>query len=81
MKTINDFNIGQIVKLVPKTQHGKNRINQHGEMWVVKMLAKNGKFISLNSMGNTWKNHEGQLVNDWRRVDIKNDINFEIVEI
>jgi hypothetical protein len=79
MKTIDDFKVGQIVKLVPKSNHGRNRITQHGELWEVKMVAKTGRFISLNSMGNTWRTITGDMVRDWRRVDINGDSNFEIL--
>jgi hypothetical protein len=78
MRTINDFKVGQVVSLKPKTIHGKNRIQQHGQDWKVVMLAKTGRFISLNSMNDTWKTHDGKMIPDSRRVDINNDPNFEI---
>ena len=80
MKKIDDFKVGQVITLKPKTNHAKNRIKQHGSDWEITMLAKTGRFIGLNSMNYTWKTHDGKMIPDFRRVDINNDVNFEIVK-
>lgn len=37
--TLTDFTLGQHVQLSAKTQHGKNRLAQHGKVWVVEKIG------------------------------------------
>ena len=60
---------GGWVTLKGKTRHGKNRINQHGERWMIIEL-RNGKML-LESAAETDK---GGV--DWRWVDLHDDQNF-----
>jgi len=65
-----------------KTRHGKNRINQHGEVWEV--VDDNGKFkgqpaFSLKSLNKT-EGPRGKKGHDSRWVLKKNDPDFEIVD-
>lgn len=69
------------VVLRGKTRHGKNRINQHGDKWLV---VKVGKFkgqpaVALRSFDKTEgpRNSKGF---DSRWVLIQDDPNFEIVD-
>lgn len=61
------------VTLKGKTRHGKNRINQHGERWMIIEL-RNGKMLVESS-----EKTEGPKDNkgfDWRWVDLHDDPNF-----
>lgn len=60
---------GGWVTLKGKTRHGKNRINQHGERWMIIEL-RNGKML-VESAAETDK---GGF--DWRWVDLHDDKNF-----
>ena len=60
---------GGWVTLKGKTRHGKNRINQHGERWMIIEL-RNGKML-VESAAETDK---GGF--DWRWVDLHDDQNF-----
>ena len=66
------------VRLRGISRHGKNRISQHGDLWVVKAVRESvkfptsapGPFLSLGSV----------TTEDWRWISEVNDPNFEIVE-
>ena len=60
---------GGWVTLKGKTRHGKNRINQHGERWMIIEL-RNGKMLVESSE----KTDKGGC--DWRWVDLHDDQNF-----
>lgn len=60
---------GGWVTLKGVTRHGKNRINQHGERWMIIEL-RNGKML-VESAAETDK---GGF--DWRWVDLHDDKNF-----
>ena len=69
------FDKGDWVKLKGKTRHGKNRINQHGNHWLVTHV---GKFqgqpaVMLRSMKQT---DRGNF--DGRWVQLNDDSNFEM---
>jgi hypothetical protein len=71
--------IGDFVRLRGKTRHGKNRINQHGDVWEVvdEQLTK----ILLQSLQNTFKDTPNRVAEkDWRWISSVDDKNFEIVE-
>lgn len=73
MDSVFFLNEGDLVTLVGKTRHGKNRINQHGSKWEVIEL-RNGKML-LESENET----EGPRDNkgrDWRWVDLHDDKDF-----
>lgn len=68
------------VILVGKTRHGKNRINQHGNKWLVMEV---GKFrgqpaLSLRSFDKT-EGPKDNKVFDSRWVLLQNDPNFSII--
>lgn len=66
------------VKLVGKTRHGKNRINQHGDMWFVEEVR--GDKMLLRSERKT-EGPKHNKVFDGRWVQLKDDQNFEWSEI
>ena len=67
-----------VVKLKGITQHGKNRIHQHGEFWVLETLSnfRGQRAMSLRSMDKTLK-VGGENHFDGRWVLLHNDPNFE----
>jgi hypothetical protein len=52
-----------VVKLIPKTRHAKNRVHEHGDMADVIQIRKTS-FCAMASDG------------DWRWVDVPNDRDF-----
>lgn len=78
----NHFNwravcIGDFVRLKGKTRHGKNRINQHGDVWEV--IDEQLTRVLLQSLEETFKTTKGRQ-KDWRWISSVDDKNFEIVE-
>ena len=67
---------GDWIILKGKTRHGKNRINQHGENWMIRAVSvfQGQPALMLRSENRTDK---GGF--DGRWVHIKDDKNFEIV--
>lgn len=74
---------GKILRLKGKTQKGKSRINEHGELWKVTMIKPFEGVMRLESMNNTFKfNGEWRKDVRWVNVEIvRNDENFELVGI
>jgi hypothetical protein len=66
------------INLKGKTRHGKNRVNQHGEWWVVSNETEKSFWLESIDCECTTCNKWGQ---DGRWVDKKNDVNFDIVEL
>lgn len=69
---------GKHIKLKGISRHGKNRINQHGEEWVV--LRVDGPKVLLRSLNKTFKDGPNQWSHDMRWVNTDFDSDFEIVE-
>ena len=69
------------VRLSPKCRHGKNRINQHGDTWVVMNVStfRGQPAVNLRSMGKTFK-MGSSWVFDGRWVQLNNDSDFDIIE-
>ena len=71
--------IGDFVRLEGKSRHGKNRINQHGDVWEVldEQLTK----LLLSSLEAT-EGPKHNKVKDWRWISAvdSEDPNFTIVE-
>jgi hypothetical protein len=72
-----------IIRLKGKTKKGKDRINQHGELWKVTMIKDDKGVMRLESMNNTFKfNGEWRKDERWVSVNIvRGDENFELVGI
>ena len=70
---------GAIVKLKPHSRHGKNRITQHGDRWVVMNVStfRGQPAVHLRSMDKTFK-MGSSWVFDGRWVLLQNDENFTI---
>ena len=42
---MRNFRVGQIITLMGKTKHGKNRIKEHGEKWEIRKININKLFL------------------------------------
>ena len=74
---ITHRDVGKWVLLKGKTRHGKNRINQHGDMWLIESVAnfQGQPAMLLRSENKT----EGPKDNKWfdsRWVLLRDDPNF-----
>ena len=67
--------IGDMVTLVGKSRHGKNRIKEHGDRWTI-LQIKNNVACCNGGKGFMLGNNDG----DVRWVADKDDPDFEIVE-
>ena len=77
------INTGKILRLKGKTKKGKDRINQHGELWKVTMIKPFEGVMRLESLNNTFK-FNGKMIKDVRWVStsiVTQDENFELVGI
>ena len=74
---------GKILRLKGKTQKGKSRINEHGELWKVTGMKPLEKKMRLESLNDTFKfNGEWRKDVRWVNIEIvRKDENFELVGI
>ena len=70
---ITHRDVGKWVLLKGKTRHGKNRINQHGDMWVIESVAT---FQGQPAMMLRSKNKTDKGGFDGRWVLLRDDPNF-----
>ena len=78
MIKINKLIEGNWITLKGITGHGKNRIREHGDKWLVEKKCDNK--LMLRSRNETFK-AGGVMHFDGRWGDIPTDKNFEITEI
>ena len=71
-------NTGQWIRLKGISGHGKNRIREHGDIWLV--VHVDGSKVMLRSRHKTFK-AGGEMFHDGRWISTSTDKNFEIVEI
>ena len=77
--------VQETVILTAKSRHGKNRISQHGERWIVTLVSDSVKCldespgVSLSSIDCPCRTCD-QFGQDARWVLLKNDKNFEITK-
>lgn len=64
------------IKLIAKTRHAKNRISQHGEIWLIQSETKD-KFL-LRSLKKTFNLSNNNFDFDLRWISKINDPNFII---
>ena len=55
--------IGDTIKLIPKTRHGKNRVHEHGDVGTISNI-RSASFLSITPDG------------DWRWIDLSDDRDF-----
>ncbi len=75
---INQSDAGIWIRLKGKSGHGKNRIHEHGDIWLVVHVDVNK--VWLRSLCKTFKVGD-EMHHDSRWIDQGIDKNFEIVEI
>ena len=75
---INQSDAGIWIRLKGKSGHGKNRIREHGDLWLVVHVDVNK--VMLRSRNKTFKAGD-EMHHDGRWIDQGVDKNFEIVEI
>ena len=75
---IHQSDAGKWIRLKGKSGHGKNRIREHGDLWLVVHVDTNK--VMLRSRNKTFK-CGGELWHDGRWIDSPTDKNFEVVEI
>ncbi len=75
---LNKSHEGKWVRLKGISGHGKNRIREHGDVWLVQMVWINK--IMLRSKDLTFKSGK-DMIFDGRWVNIPTDKNFEIIGI
>ncbi len=56
--------LGDKIRLIPKTRHGKNRVREHGDITVVTIIKSSSFCTEIPGK-------------DWRWIDISNDLNFD----
>ncbi len=73
---------GETVKLRPKSRHGKNRLNEHGDHWIVMNVStfKGQPALHLRSKNKTFKMGQTWTF-DGRWVLLKDDSDFDIVQV
>ena len=75
---VNKTHEGRWVRLKGISGHGKNRIREHGDVWLVQMVWINK--IMLRSKDLTFKSGK-DMIFDGRWVNIPTDKNFEIIGV
>ena len=75
---INQSDAVKWIRLKGKSGHGKNRIREHGDLWLVVHVDTNK--VMLRSRNKTFKAGD-EMHHDCRWIDQGVDKNFEIVEI
>ena len=72
---------GDMIKLNGKTRHGKNRVNEHGESWIVMNVGKfkGSPAVHLRSIDKTFKMGQAWTF-DGRWVLLNNAPDFEIAQ-
>lgn len=74
--------MNRIVRLIPVTRRGLNKLQQHGEFWEIRRTEPG--MILLESMGKTFKAWNPELPDntemqtDWRWVNTRMDNDFDV---
>lgn len=84
MNSVFFLNQGDWIILEPKTKHGKDRIAQHGNRWLVTELregkailqSKNKTFSVRTRDADRTKEWTTRKIHDGRWIDLHNDVNF-----
>ena len=70
--------VGDKVKLIGKTKHGKNRVNEQGAVWTVaevKVMSHNSGFVPKGTKV-ALLNGNNDPLKHWRWVEVLDDKNF-----
>ena len=66
--SLRNMEIDDVVVIIPKTKHAKNRVHEHGDICDV-VHIKESMFCVKHRDGTNW----------WRWIDFTNDEHFEFV--
>ena len=72
------FFVGDNLRLVGKTRHGKNRISENGEIWEV--ITVDGGDSSILSTKACLVPTRESCKDNWRWIDLPSDEHMEIIE-
>ena len=83
------ISLGDKLILTGKTRHGKNRINEHGNTWIiqspthtsVEFSNTRGRWVNVRSIDNTFRIGEKTFTTDSRWINLDGDDNFIIEKI
>lgn len=87
----NSFKVGDTICLQGVSRHGKNRIEQHGEIWTIReisqFIGRPAMLVESEKQTFTIKTRDAAKTEEWtskkvkdtRWVHISNDDNFVIV--
>jgi len=82
MKTItriHDFQPGDTLVLKAKTHYGRNKIQQHGDTWIVQSTTIPPGRLTIRSSGKTFRHLDGSRDHDLRWINWPDDKDFEII--
>ena len=68
--------IGQLIRLHALTKHGRDRINQHGMVYLIHSIAAD--HLTLESTAKTFKLPSGNITTDIRNVKFHDDPDFHM---
>ena len=68
--------IGQLIRLHAITLHGRNRLAQHGMVYVITSFT--ATTVTLESTGKTLRLPSGNMTTDLRNVKLDNDPDFHM---
>ena len=70
--------VGNLMRLVGKTRHGKNRIRENGDMW--RVITVDGQDSSILTTKICVRPMDLDRRDNWRWIDLPSDEHMEIVE-
>ena len=73
------MNVGDSLKLIGKTKHGRNRVREQGAAWKV-MEVCTAQRHSAHPEGTPLALLVSACAKHWRWVKQANDVNFDIIE-
>ena len=80
---LKDIQNGDILILKAKSRKGKNRIHQHGNVWIVQNKVVRGHTgnVLLRSKNKTFRDSSTKMNFDTRWIWVPGDSDFEVVKV
>jgi len=63
--------LGDKIRLIPKTRHAKNRVREHGEITIITIIRDSNFCTEIPGKDWRWIDNTNDIHFDWERV--KND--------
>ena len=75
--------VGDKVKLAGRTKHGKNRVNEQGDLWTVAEITVIEHDSSFAQRGTKLAllNSDRDPLKWWRWIRVENDVNFKVKKV